>query len=237
MTPPALTLPDDDCKLNLLLSSLGTGETDEIHPTGNYVGIDGDPVFQAPIFQTINGLIVGETYALEFYQAAAQQNGVAAATTEQWQVSLGGDTQNSSRMSIPGGGFWSWSVQTMDFTATSPSEVLNFMALGTGVPPVALLADVSLNAVPEPESWARPRPYRLSPRTQDAGGLSRGRLSIRILRKGGSSNVKLQPLAVLEQNPQRPAPRSSPRTRRSRPHAGPDGFARLWPLDARFSRA
>ncbi len=36
----------------------------------------------------------------------------------------------------------------------STSELLNFMALGTGVPPVALLADVSLNAVPEPETWA-----------------------------------------------------------------------------------
>jgi hypothetical protein len=123
-------------------------------PTGNFVGIDGDPVYQAPIFQTINGLIVGKSYTLEFYQAAAQQNGVGGPTTEQWQVSLGGNTQNSSMMSIPAGGFWNWSLQTMDFTATSTSELLNFMALGTGGPPVALLADVSLNAVPEPETWA-----------------------------------------------------------------------------------
>jgi hypothetical protein len=52
-------------------------------PTGNYVGDDGDPVFQAPIFQTINGLTVGRTYSLQFYQAAAQQAGVGGPTTEQ----------------------------------------------------------------------------------------------------------------------------------------------------------
>jgi hypothetical protein len=57
-------------------------------------------------------------------------------------------------MSIPQGGFWNWNLQTMNFTAASTSELLNFMAVGIGAPPVALLAEVSLSAVPEPETWA-----------------------------------------------------------------------------------
>jgi hypothetical protein len=124
-------------------------------PSGNYVGIDGDPTFEAPIFQTINGLTPGDTYRLQFYQAAAQQAGVGGATTEQWSDTLGGGAaQSSTLMSVPQGGFSPWVLQTMDFKATSASEVLNFMAIGTGAPPVALLADVSLTAVPEPATWA-----------------------------------------------------------------------------------
>jgi hypothetical protein len=58
-------------------------------------------------------------------------------------------------MSVPHGGFSAWAKQTMTFTASSSSELLNFMAVGTSVPPVALLADVSLQAaIPEPETWA-----------------------------------------------------------------------------------
>jgi hypothetical protein len=40
--------------------------------------------------------------------------------------------------------------------ATGSSEVLNFMSIGTpaGGPPVALLSDVSLSAIPEPATWA-----------------------------------------------------------------------------------
>jgi hypothetical protein len=59
-------------------------------------------------------------------------------------------------MNNPAGGFTPWNEQTMTFTATSASELLSFLALGgpSGVPPVALLADVSLNpnSVPEPAS-------------------------------------------------------------------------------------
>jgi hypothetical protein len=121
---------------------------------GNYIGDDGDPVFSSSIFQTIGGLNLGQTYALSFYQAAAQQAGSGGATTEQWQVSLGADTQFSTLMNNPSGGFTPWNLQTVTFTATSSSEVLNFLSVGgpSGLPPIVLLADVSLTPVPEPAS-------------------------------------------------------------------------------------
>ena len=124
-------------------------------PSGNYIAIDGDATYRAPIFQSV-GLTAGDSYELQFYQAAAQQGGFASSTTDQWQVSLGAATQLSTLMTVPGGTFAPWTLQTMDFQATSTSEVLSFLALGTpnGVPPIALLADVSLTAVPEPASWA-----------------------------------------------------------------------------------
>ena len=113
-----------------------------------------DPVLDAPLFQTISGLTAGDSYQLTFYQAAAQQGGFFNPTTEQWQVSLGTQTEDSTLMTTPGGAFNPWSLQTMTFTATSASEVLNFLSLGTpsGVPPIALLASVSLAPVaPVPE--------------------------------------------------------------------------------------
>jgi hypothetical protein len=69
---------------------------------GNMIGDDGDATYRAPVFQTINGLTVGTTYDLTFYQASAQQSGFGSSTTEQWQVSLGGNTQDSTTMSTPG---------------------------------------------------------------------------------------------------------------------------------------
>ena len=110
--------------------------------------------YGAAISQTINGLVTGDTYSLSFYQAAAQQSGSNGPTTERWQVSLGSDTQLSTLMTNPSHGFQSWNQQTMTFTATSTSEVLTFLAVGTpsGVPPVSLLDGVSLisTSVPEP---------------------------------------------------------------------------------------
>ena len=121
---------------------------------GNFVADDGDSTYGAAISQTINGLVTGDTYSLSFYQAAAQQSGSNGPTTERWQVSLGSDTQLSTLMTNPSHGFQSWNQQTMTFTATSTSEVLTFLAVGTpsGVPPVSLLDGVSLisTSVPEP---------------------------------------------------------------------------------------
>jgi len=51
-------------------------------------------------------------------------------------------------MSTPGGA--TWNLESMTFIATSTSELLNFLAIGTplGESPVSLLADVSLTQVP-----------------------------------------------------------------------------------------
>jgi hypothetical protein len=121
---------------------------------GNFVAIDGDPRFTAPLLQTISGLTVGREYQLSFLQASGQQKGDTGITAQQWNVTFGGGVgQLSTLMLTPSQGSTPWTLQTMDFTASSASEVLNFMASGVGAPPVALLADVSLTAIPEPTTW------------------------------------------------------------------------------------
>ncbi len=120
---------------------------------GNIVADDSSSNYQADIYQTINGLTPGGSYILTFYQAGAQQNGASGSTDEYWSVSLGSQTQSSPDMTAAQGGYTSWTEQTMTFTATSSSEVLNFLSLSeyNGAPPVALLQDVTLTAAtPEP---------------------------------------------------------------------------------------
>jgi hypothetical protein len=118
---------------------------------GNYIGDDGDPFYRAPLFQTITGLTPGGQYLLTFYQASDQQGGFSSPTTDYWQVSLGSSTLNSAAIVQSGGTFSGWIPQSLTFTATSSSELLNFLSIGPGgVPPVVLLANVSLSQVPEP---------------------------------------------------------------------------------------
>jgi hypothetical protein len=118
---------------------------------GNFVEGDGDPSFSGAISQTISGLTVGASYTLTFDQAAGQQAGFTGPTTEKWQVTFGTDTQDSSKFSLPQGGIGPWEQQTMTFTATTTSQVLTFLAVGTpnGQPPVSFLDGVDLE-VPEP---------------------------------------------------------------------------------------
>ncbi len=124
--------------------------------SGNFILADGDPSYTGAFSQTLSGLTIGQTYRLTFYQAAGQQAGFTGPTTEQWSVSFGNDTQLSSLFSLPQGGVGPWQLQTMDFVAASASQVLTFLAAGTpgGAPPISLLDGVSLNAVPEPATWA-----------------------------------------------------------------------------------
>ena len=125
---------------------------------GNTVAIDGDARYTSVLSQAVAGLNVGQSYLLQFYQAASQQIGLSGATTEQWQVSLGGGTaQTSALMRTASQSATGWQQVTMSFVATAASEVLQFVALGTpaGEPPVCLLGDVSLAvSVPEPATLA-----------------------------------------------------------------------------------
>jgi hypothetical protein len=123
---------------------------------GNIVADDGYYYYQADVYQTINGLSPGDSYVLSFYQAGAQQNGAGGSTDEYWRVSLGSQTQLSPDMTAPQGGYTAWTKQTMTFTATGPSEVLNFLSesVYNGDPPIALLQDVSLTPSPEPGYFA-----------------------------------------------------------------------------------
>ena len=121
---------------------------------GNFVEADGDPSYSGAIYQTITGLTAGKTYEVSFYQAAGQQAGFTGPTTEQWQVSLGDQTQLSKLYSLPQGAVGPWELQRMLFTANSSSEVLTFLAEGTpgGAPPISFLDGVWMG-VPEPADW------------------------------------------------------------------------------------
>ncbi len=123
---------------------------------GQFVGADGDTRYNGRIQQTITGLTVGGYYQVGFWWALAQEAGNGGTPTAQWQVSLGSDTQSTPNVNLPSvGGFVPWMYQTLNFTATSTSEVLSFLATEGGPfggPPFLLLDGVSLNAVPEPSS-------------------------------------------------------------------------------------
>jgi hypothetical protein len=119
---------------------------------GNFVAEDGNAELNVSFSQQISGLVPGKDYAVSFYQAASQQIGLSGATTEQWQVSLGSEIEDSTLMHNPSESFTPWSQQILLFTASSTSEALTFLALGSpaGLPPIALLDGVSVTAVPEP---------------------------------------------------------------------------------------
>jgi hypothetical protein len=126
---------------------------------GNFVASDG-AWETGPIFQTINGLKVGEKYTLSFDYAGSQQYTYDGATQDRWTASLGTQSFSTALFSVANHGFSGWHTATHEFTATSASEVLSFLSYGTpsGLPPMVLLSNVSLNevtpAVPEPEEWA-----------------------------------------------------------------------------------
>ncbi len=119
---------------------------------GNYLAADG--AFQvSPITQTLTNLTQGAKYTVSFWWAGAQQSGFTGATTDQWQVGFGAQTQSTAVVSLPSHGFSGWVQQVFTFTADGTSDVLSFLAIGTpsGVPPFALLDGVTVNAAtPEP---------------------------------------------------------------------------------------
>ena len=122
---------------------------------GNYVAEDGAFDVQ-PIQQTILGLRTGQKYAVSFYWGGAQQYSFTGPTTEEFDVSLGGETHSTATLHDTSHGFTGWQKETFRYTATSNSEVLSFLANGTpsGDPPFSVLDGVSLYAVPEPATWA-----------------------------------------------------------------------------------
>jgi hypothetical protein len=120
---------------------------------GNFVAVDGG-FMSGQLSQSVSGLIPGHAYKLGFYYAGAQQGDSAGATTQAWQVSLGGGaTQSTPTMNVPSHGFSPWTYQTMTFTANSATEALLFQTVASpAVPPFLLLDGVSLTAVPEPST-------------------------------------------------------------------------------------
>lgn len=118
---------------------------------GYFFGADG-AYLQAPISQMIEGLTVGAQYDLKFYWAGAQQAGYEGRNNERWAVSFGNDTKLTDWYHNDTGGFSGWFTEVFRFTATSPTQILSFLAHGTpdGVPPFSLLDGVTLTEqVPE----------------------------------------------------------------------------------------
>jgi PEP-CTERM motif len=122
---------------------------------GAFVGVD-VTYGNAPLSQLINGLTVGDKYALSFDYAGAQFTDALGASTVGWQMTFGSDTASTPILSNVSQGFTGWQIYTATFTATSTSEILSLRALGgpAGPDPFALIDGVSLTAaaIPEPAS-------------------------------------------------------------------------------------
>lgn len=120
----------------------------------SFVALDGDSGVGGGISQEINGLVVGQQYVLQFDWGAGQMQSRTGDTTEQFQVSLGSQTISTPVAKDPSQSFTGWFHQAFTYTATGTSELLSFLSVGTpnGLPPIATLDGVSLNAVPEPVS-------------------------------------------------------------------------------------
>jgi hypothetical protein len=129
---------------------------------GNYVAADGAYLVE-PIQQTINGLTVGASYTLGFWWGGAQQESFTGPTSDQWDVSLGSQTQDTVVLQDVNHGFTGWQYQTFTFVASSTSELLSFLAVGTpsGEPPFALLDGVSLTQVAQTGSTPEPATFGL----------------------------------------------------------------------------
>ena len=98
---------------------------------GNFVGSDPD-FLNTALTQTVTGLTVGDKYTLSFYWAAAQQYDRSGPVSAGWDVSLGGVTQSTGDAAIASHGFSGWALETFSYTATSTTEVLSFLATGSG---------------------------------------------------------------------------------------------------------
>lgn len=127
-------------------------------PNGGYFLVAAADYGQGAISQTITGLTPGDSYTLEYEWAAAQEVGFFGATSEYWNVSIASQTFNSPTYNLPSQGFSGWMNQTETFTATSATEILSFLAMGSpsGLPPVLLLDGVKITpiSVPEPSTMA-----------------------------------------------------------------------------------
>lgn len=125
---------------------------------GDYIAMDG-AYEEGSISQVLSGLTIGDTIAVSFWYAGAQQSGYNGATTEGLNVSLGNQTLQSVTLNNVNHGFTGWQYQTLNFTATGTSETLKFLATGTpgGEPPFTLLDGVTATdtaVTPEPSSIA-----------------------------------------------------------------------------------
>jgi hypothetical protein len=142
-----------------------TGSVPILDPvTGGTSGwfIAADAFFNHGAINTsVSGLTLGDIYTVSFYQATGQQTSQNSNFTDYFDVSFGGTTQQSATMSYTAGSnVTPWTLQSLDFTATSVTQTLSFLAQSPNdVPPFALLSNVSVapkslnTKIPEPETY------------------------------------------------------------------------------------
>lgn len=128
---------------------------------GSFIGLDGQEGIRAAVSQTVNGLTSGSSYTVNFYWGSTQEMSRSGETTEQFEVSLGGQSHKTSINTIPTHGWSGWAPASFTFTADSSTgsgwNVLNFLSIGTpgNLPPFAVLTGVSMTRnVPEPPELA-----------------------------------------------------------------------------------
>jgi hypothetical protein len=119
--------------------------------------------YRSPVEQTITGLDVGSTYTLSFEYARSQEANVSGNSYQKWVVNFGGESFETPNRLLVSHGFDGWYTATNTFTASSATQVLSFLAVGTnGVPPYLLLDGVSLTAndptPPSPAATPGPLP-------------------------------------------------------------------------------
>jgi hypothetical protein len=116
--------------------------------------IAADPNWQTgALSQMITGLVVGAQYTLTFQWAGAQEKGYTGIHKEAWTATLGSQSFSTAQTNNVSTGFTDWATASFTYTATASSMLLSFLASApSGNPPYALLANVALNAVPEPTS-------------------------------------------------------------------------------------
>lgn len=144
---------------------------------GNFVISDGAEELRTPLSQVISGLEINATYDLSFEYAGSQEENFSGPTVQHWNVLFGSESYDTPTMNVPNHGFLGWYTGSKTFTATSTTQTLRFLAVGTpAVPPWLMLDNVQLtkNEVPGPlpilgigcaAAWSR----KLRRRTQHSG--------------------------------------------------------------------
>lgn len=153
---------------NMALSLYTSGNGFKASPDGgNFFA--SDPAYgPGLLYQTVDGLVVGNQYTLTFNYALGQQSGYTGSNSDYWKFGLGTSfddlNQQTAVLTIPQGGFSGWQTATATFTATATSESLGFLAATSvaGAPPFMLLDGVSLNAAAKPSGANVPEPATLS---------------------------------------------------------------------------
>jgi hypothetical protein len=135
---------------------------------GYFLIADGWPQYTAIFEQVIAGLTPGTQYELNYEYAFGQQASFDGPTTQKWTGSFGSESFETATVNLVSHGFDGgpgpgWYTATHTFTASSASQALRFLAVGSpGLPPMALLDGVSLTEVtPPPTPTPTPAPMPL----------------------------------------------------------------------------